>query len=138
MKETRGASVLCVDDDAAILSALRRTLHREPYDVLTAPSASLALACLDRLPVEVVIADYRMPTTSGTQLLAEVRQRWPWMGRVILTAYAGPSVIIRGLEAGIDFLLYKPWDDEALRRTVRRLLHEVERTRAQESEIDLK
>jgi DNA-binding response OmpR family regulator len=131
---TRREAVLCVDDEPEVLSALRRTLQREPYDVITAPDASLAMECLDRLPIEVVIADERMPFMSGTQLLSEVRRRWPWMGLIILTGYPDHSVMIRGLRAGIDLLLYKPWDDDALKRTIRRLLEEVERAKARGDE----
>lgn len=140
MSAIHGASVLCVDDEPEVLSALQRTLHREPYDVITAPDAALAMECLDRLPIEVVIADERMPAMSGTQLMTEIRKRWPWMGLVILTGYPGHSVMIQGLRAGVDFLLYKPWDDAALRQTIRRLLLEVERTRFDErdpSEFDV-
>jgi response regulator RpfG family c-di-GMP phosphodiesterase len=51
------------------------------------------------------------------------------MGRVILTGYPGPQIMIRGLESRVDFLLYKPWDDDALRKSIGRLVHEVERMR---------
>ena len=118
----RQAVVLCVDDDACILASLRRLLRSEPYEVATAPSAAQALACLRTRPVEVVISDERMPGTSGSELLAEVRQRWPWIGRIILTGHPGHSVIVRGFQAGIDSLIHKPWDDEALKGTIRRLL----------------
>jgi len=107
--------VLLVDDDLGVLSALRRQLREEPYDVLAVTSAALALASLRSRAVEVVVSDERMPDANGSELLAEVRARWPWIGRVILTAYPGEELTIRGLEAGIDFILPKPWDAEASR-----------------------
>jgi adenylate cyclase len=131
---SRREAILCVDDEPGVLTALRRTLKREPYDVITAPDATLALECVDRLPIDVVIADERMPDMSGTQLLREVRKRRPWMGLVILTGFPGESVMVRGLQAGVDVLLYKPWDDEALKSTIRRLLEEVERAKAEQEE----
>jgi len=131
---SRREAILCVDDEPRVLTALRRTLKREPYDVITAPDASLALECLERLPIDIVIADERMPDMSGTQLLREIRKRRPWMGLVILTGFPGESVMVRGLQAGIDLLLYKPWDDEALKSTIRRLLEEVERAKAEQEE----
>jgi len=129
---SRREAILCVDDEPRVLTALRRTLKREPYDVITAPDATLALECVDRLPI--VIADERMPDMSGTQLLREVRKRRPWMGLIILTGFPGESVMVRGLQAGIDLLLYKPWDDDALKSTIRRLLEEVERAKAEQEE----
>jgi DNA-binding NtrC family response regulator len=114
--------VLCVDDDAQVLAALRRVLRHEPYAVLTAPSAAQALAALRSRPVEVVVSDERMPDAGGCELLAEVGQRWPWIGRLILTAHLDHSVAIRGFRAGVDILFPKPWDDALLKRTIRRLI----------------
>jgi FixJ family two-component response regulator len=54
------------------------------------------------------------------------------MGLVILTGYPGQSVAVRGLRAGVDFLIYKPWNDQRLKQTIRRLLHEAGRARAQD------
>ena len=71
-----------------------------------------------------------MPGVNGSELLADVRGRWPWIGRVILTGYPGSDVTIRGLEVGVDFILHKPWEPETLKRTLRRLLLEVERSRS--------
>lgn len=143
-KSSKHGAVLCVDDEPQVLSALQRALRHEPYEVVTAADAELALDCLDRLPIEVVIADERMPQMNGSELLAEVHRRWPWMGRVILTGYPGQNIMIRSLEGRVDFLLYKPWDDNALRKTIGRLFREVERTRnrhrksgAPETEFDV-
>jgi len=132
--------VLLVDDDLEVLAALRRELRDEPYDLATAGSAAQALARLRGRPPHVVVADERMPGANGSELLADVRGRWPWVGRVILTGYPGADITIRGLEVGVDFVLPKPWDPETLKRTLRRLLLEVERSRSrtgEESGVDL-
>jgi DNA-binding NtrC family response regulator len=121
--------VLCIDDDAQVLSALRRLLRGEPYDLVTATNAAQAFASLRVRPVEVVVSDERMPDATGCELLAEVRQRWPWIGRVILTAYNDPAMTVRAVEAGVDFLFQKPWNDEVLKSTIRRLIFEVGRER---------
>jgi len=123
------SAVLCVDDEPRVLSALGRTLGREPYELFRVGSGGEALDLLEQLPVKVVVADERMPGMSGSRLLAEVGRRWPFVGRIILTGYPGREAVLRGLEAQVDFLIYKPWDDEMLRRAVRRLLIEVDRAR---------
>ena len=114
--------VLCIDDDAGVLAALRSLMRSEPYEVVTAASAAQGLALLRARPVEVVVADERMPGIGGCELLAEVRQRWPWIGRIILTAHPGYSVVVRGFRAGVDVLLPKPWDDLFLKKTIRNLI----------------
>lgn len=120
-------AVLCVDDEPHVLSALQRTLGREPYEVMRAAAGGEALKILERFPVKVVISDQRMSGMSGTELLAEIRRRKPGVGLIILTAYGGAGAMVRGLEAGIDFLMTKPWDDHRLRLAIRRLLQEVDR-----------
>ena len=121
--------VLCVDDDLAILSSLRRQFREEPYELVTAGSAAQALAALRRHPVSVIISDERMPEATGSELLAEVRERWPWIGRVLLTAYPGQEIVTRSFDAGADYLLYKPWDGDSLKRMIRSLTEGAERAR---------
>lgn len=116
--------VLCVDDDWAVLAALRRQLRDEPYEIASASSAALALASLRRRVPDVIVSDERMPDTPGSELLADVGGRWPWLGRVILTAFPGREILMRGLESGVDVLIYKPWDGEGLKSVLRRLVEE--------------
>ena len=129
-------AVLCVDDDAAVLSALRRLLRDESFEVLTASNAAHALASLRRNAVEVIISDQRMPGQSGAELLAEVGQRWPRIGRVILTGFPGPNVLSEGIRAGVDFLFQKPWDDDALKSAVLRLIRRKQRREASAEEME--
>lgn len=123
--------VLCVDDDPSILSALRRSLTEEFYEVVTAQNAAQALASLRKRPIKVVISDERMPEVNGSEFMGEVRDRWPWIGRVILTGYPSHALIGRGFDAGIDFLIHKPWDNLELKNIVRGLILDLERTRFQ-------
>jgi len=129
-------TVLCVDDDASVLSALRRVLRAEPFDVLIASNAAHALASLRRNRIEVIISDQAMPGQTGAELLAEVGQRWPRIGRVILTAYPGQAVLAEGVRAGVDFLFHKPWDDDALRSAIRRLIRRNRRSKPLVKEVE--
>jgi len=121
-RRSHGAVVLCVDDDREILSALRRSLSTEPYEVITAQGAAEALGWLEEVQVDLVITDQRMPGTAGTELLREVRRRSPKTARAILTGYPGLGVIKEGLDAGAETFFFKPWNDDALRAKVRLLV----------------
>jgi CheY-like chemotaxis protein len=114
--------VLFVDDDPRVLAAIRRCLRREGYDVLTAESAREALERLADGAADLVIADQRMPGMSGTDLLSEIRERFPLTPCALLTADHALTIIRDGGRAGASAVLFKPWKDQSLRKTVRRLL----------------
>jgi two-component system response regulator HupR/HoxA len=121
--------VLCIDDDLAVLSSLRRLLREEPYEIATVPSVAQALSLIRHHVPDVIVTDERMPQSSGSQFLAEVSERWPWIGRVILTGYQGREIMNRSIRAGVDVLLYKPWDAEGFKRTLRGLVDDAGRNR---------
>lgn len=102
--------LLLVDDDARVTQALRRTLRAVvPWDVQTANSAREAIALLERESFDAVISDERMPETTGSELLCEVRRRWPDTTRIILTGEASLESTIRAInEAEIYRFLTKP------------------------------
>jgi DNA-binding NtrC family response regulator len=125
--------VLCIDDDLNVLSALRRMLREEPYEVATVPSIAQALSMIRHHVPDVIVSDERMPQSSGSQFLAEVSERWPWIGRVILTAYRSREVMNSSVQAGVDVLLYKPWDIEGFKQTLRNLIQDSGRARARKA-----
>jgi len=132
----QGPVVLCVDDEAEVLAAVRRCLRNEPYEVITVLGPEEALARLGEGPVDLVITDQRMPGMSGTELLHEVRERSPRTARAILTGYETPSTIRKGFESGADAFLYKPWDDDAFRATIRRMLEKRRRVEIPEDSVE--
>jgi len=114
--------VMLVDDDPGVLAALHRCLRREGYELLAVESGSRALERLAEAAVDLVITDQRMPGMKGTELIGEIRRRAPLTRCAILTGVHALSVIREGTQAGASSILFKPWDDRALRHAVRRLL----------------
>jgi len=125
--------VLCVDDEANILSALRRLFRPCGYVVTVAASGEEGLAILDQTPFDLVISDMRMPGMSGAQFLEEVSTRWPDTMRLLLTGYADIDSTIDAVNKGRIFhYVSKPWDDKALLLIVRHALErkQLERDKA--------
>jgi len=118
----RAPVVLLVDDEERILSALRRTLRREGYELLTAQTPAQALAILDERPVDLVVSDQKMPGLSGVDLLAQIGRRRPGIPRILLTGWPEEIPAARLREVGVHALLPKPWDDTELKSTLRKLL----------------
>lgn len=127
--------VVCVDDEPAILAALRRSLRREPYDLLTTNRAKDALHWVSTREVSLIITDQRMPGMQGTELLEEVSRSSPSTARIILTAYPGATVAVPGLRRRLECMISKPWDSGMLRRTMRELLWEREMDARQEEAL---
>jgi DNA-binding NtrC family response regulator len=127
-------TVLCVDDEANILAALKRVLRRAGYDVLSAGDGLQALSCLDETCVDIVISDMRMPGMDGVALLEQVRQRWPGIARILLTGQADTASSVAAVNRGrVARFLQKPWDErellDALAESVERITLERERDR---------
>jgi response regulator RpfG family c-di-GMP phosphodiesterase len=111
--------LLIVDDETRILSALRRTLRREGYEILTAESVSEGLRILGSREVDLVLTDQKMPGMSGLEFLAQIAARYPNVARLLITGW--PEEIPRDqIELlGIRALIPKPWDDQQLKSALR-------------------
>jgi FixJ family two-component response regulator len=119
--------VLIVDDEASVLTSLRRLLRREPYELVTADSGEEALRLLEEHAATVVISDQRMPGMTGIELFQEVQNRWPDTIRVILSGYSAVQTIIEAINEGEVYkFLSKPWNDEELRSNIRRALDQYD------------
>jgi response regulator RpfG family c-di-GMP phosphodiesterase len=111
-----------VDDEVRILTALRRCLRREGYDIVTADSPLAAIRILQEEAVDMILSDLKMPGMEGTELLARAARRHPAAVRVLITGWAD-AVSAEDLESlGVKALILKPWDDEILKRTLRECL----------------
>src|SRR4051812_26619516 len=79
--------VLVVDDDSLMLEVVSRMLHREGYEVLPAHGPQQALDLVRNAhPVDLVLADIRMPEMSGPQLVREMADLSPRMASMLMTA----------------------------------------------------
>jgi response regulator RpfG family c-di-GMP phosphodiesterase len=116
-------TVLFVDDEANILSALRRLFRPRGYVIHIAESGAAALAILEKEPVDLVVSDMRMPEMNGAQLLEQVRNRWPETVRILLTGYSEMNATVDAInKGGIYRYIAKPWEENDLAMTVRNAL----------------
>lgn len=119
--------LLIVDDEANILSALKRVFSRENYNLLFASSAEEALAMLEQQPVELIMTDFMMPGMNGSELLCEVRTRWPQTIRLMLTGHANTEAVMGSIKEGAVYrFILKPWNDDDLRLTIALALEQYE------------
>lgn len=145
-------SVLCVDDEPQVLKALRRVFTGSKYRFFPASCARDGIFLLEQESIDVVISDMRMPEIDGAEFLADVADRFPECGRMLLTGYSDLESTIKAVNAGkIDHYLQKPWNNEELLLCVRqtaarksleqansRLVVEVERQNKQLTRLNSK
>ena len=103
-------TVLFVDDDEKVLKGLQWALIDESYECLFATSSRQALDLLERHNIHVICADMRMPEMNGLELLKIVKQRYPHVVRLILSAYAQVGMLLLAINQGEIFrFIPKPW-----------------------------
>jgi len=114
--------LLIVDDESRILTALRRVLRSERYEILTAETPVEALRILDERRVDLVLSDHKMPGMSGLELLARVSRKQPSAGRILITGWTEEVPPKELAAVGVRALVPKPWDNEELKATLRAAL----------------
>jgi len=112
-------SLLLVDDEENILSALTRLLRRDGYKIYRANGGKAGLDLLQTHEVGVIISDQRMPEMTGVEFLSEVKKLYPGTVRMVLSGYTDLNSVTDAINQGAVYkFLTKPWDDELLRNNV--------------------
>ena len=114
--------ILIVDDSPATLDMLERSLRSEGYEVFAAPGVAEAIKLLDDKPADLVITDYKMPRTSGMDLIRYVQENLKQTEIMMITGYATVEGAVDAIKAGAEEYLTKPFTDEELYSAVRRAL----------------
>jgi two-component system response regulator PrrA len=112
--------ILVVDDDPAILRALRLGLALEGFEVETAESGGAALALAEK--ADAIVLDVSMPGTSGIEVCGTLRARGSEVPILMLSALDEVADRVAGLTAGADDYLVKPFDLTELVLRLRALL----------------
>jgi response regulator RpfG family c-di-GMP phosphodiesterase len=120
-------TILIVDDEPIVLSALKQTLERENFHVVACASPLKALAILAERDFSVIISDQKMPEMLGLEFLIESRALRPQASRILVTAVLALPTIVDAINKGEIFrFVAKPWLREELIATVRNAVHRHE------------
>jgi len=113
--------VLLVDDEPAILETVEHKLHKEGYTVFTAPTAEEGMRLYRHTRPDILILDVMLPNRSGFDLCKAIR-RDSKVPIIFLTARAGDSDRVSGLELGADDYVVKPFNLSELAARVKAVL----------------
>jgi putative nucleotidyltransferase with HDIG domain len=115
-------TILVVDDEEAILAALRKFLASRHYEVLTATSGEEALRLLHRHKVTAMLLDVHLPGMSGVDLVPRVLEMEPNIALLMLTAVNDATSAALCMQRGAMDYLTKPIDLDDLGRAIQRAL----------------
>lgn len=117
-KDSKQFTILCVDDEPRITSALKALFRRE-YNVLIANSGQEALDLLADNEVNVLVSDQRMPGMLGSELLTQVSRAYPQTIRILLTGFMDRQAIVDSINDGEVYrFINKPWDNFEMKEVV--------------------
>ena len=132
MSKTWAYTVLCVDDEPEILSALKRSLEDPRWRVLTTLDATEVLGVIRDEKVDVLVSDVDMPLLSGTELVARVRKAHPNVVRLMVTGSTSLRAAIDAInEGGVFQYIQKPWKTPELRAAILSATGRVDELRAE-------
>ena len=129
------ASILVIDDEAAIRESLEVLLTLEGFGIRTAIDGEQGLRILEQENFDLVLLDLALPGQSGLELLPQIKERQPEMPVIMITAYGTVDNVVEAIRAGAENFVQKPWDNEKLMADIRSA---VARHRAEEENLQLK
>ncbi len=131
--ETGNGRVLVVDDEADIRKLVRMTLKKAGYDVIEAEDGEKAIAMINtgenRLMLDVIICDIRMPKVNGMEAIAYFRKEYPRVPLIVLTGFPDTDMATTLLRQGVADYLVKPVEAETLKAAVARAMNMRELSR---------
>jgi len=114
--------ILVVDDSPETLEMLDRNLKSEGYEVFTTGSVAEAIEFLDDMHADLVVTDYKMPKSSGMDLVRYIRENLKNTEVMMITGYATVEGAVEAIKAGAEEYLTKPFTDKELFSAVRHAL----------------
>lgn len=112
--------ILLVDDNNRSRKVFAEILRLHGHEVMEAADASEGLDILGSIHVDLIITDFVMPNTSGLQLIAQVRHKWPRMPILLISGYLTPEVG-EIVSDGVEFIP-KPVEMPVLLEAIQRLV----------------
>ena len=117
--------ILIVDDEKALLLALRGLLSKEGYQVETATSGEEALRHIETGSFHLVVTDLSMNGVSGMEVLERARAFDPDLAVIMITAHGSEKAAVQAMKLGAADYIPKPFDNDELRVVVRRVMEGV-------------
>ena len=109
MDDLNRVNVLVVDDEEVMRNLMTKILQKAGYEVFITGSGIGARAALSERQIDIVLSDVKMPDMSGFDLLKEIKEKYPQIAVIMMTAFADSYTIKDALLLGADEYITKPF-----------------------------
>ncbi len=116
------ANLLIVDDEQSYRQLLSLVFEGEGHTVRTANNGREGVEMIRAEPADLIVSDVRMPDMDGIEMLREIRETFPEIGIVFMTAFASVETAREAFKLGADDFIQKPFDVEELKLIVKKTL----------------
>ena len=120
--------ILLIDDDAESLNVLYEVLSRGGYEVDCAENGYDAIQIIRQNVISLVISDYDLPDTTGPELIQQIRQIYPDLSAIIMSANRSSNVKLKAFEAGVYTFIAKPINLPQILKSVSQALNYKQNT----------
>lgn len=129
--------IVLVDDETSILDALLRCLDEVDAEIFTFNTPQKALAFCENYEPHVIISDQRMPLMDGSEMLSQIKTKWPLCQCILLSAYHDFDAVADAFNNQvIEKYICKPWDNDELVFIVEKAIAESPITEGTVDEIE--
>jgi len=134
------ASILVVDDDQDLLTAVRILLRPKVKQIIVEPNPENILRALERNAIDMVLLDMNFKSAintgnEGLFWLSKIKSHYPHVKVIMITAYGAVDLAVRSLKQGASDFIVKPWQNEHLLQTLEAVFEETKQTKAQDNII---
>jgi len=136
----KNATILVIDDDVDVLTALRLLLKPLVKEVVTEKNPSNITSQIERTSYDIIILDMNFnglvnTGNEGIFWLNKIRKQKPETSVILMTAYADIDLAIRGLKEGASDFLMKPWKNEKIVETITTILSQKKSQNTQKKQF---
>jgi two-component system, NtrC family, response regulator HydG len=121
----KNVNILVVDDTQNTLEIIQRSLSSHGYNVHLSSSAMNAISILQKQSIDLIITDYKMPKTTGLELIRYIKENFDNIGIIMITGYATIKSAVEAVREGAEEYLCKPFTDEELFTAVNNSLNRL-------------
>jgi|SRR5690554_78273 len=122
-------SILVVDDSADTIEMLSRKLRKRDFTVFTAGNVPDALRTLEKVDIDLVVTDFKMPKVSGLELIRHIRENYHQLKVIMITGYPTIDGAVEAVKSGAEEYLIKPFTDDELYKAIDEVIEKIQTER---------